>query len=338
MEAEQTAVNSTSSSVGYHYATVEAEGDTRLWIGTRAYERATGINSIGYNGSYWLLGGEDGKLAKYDGSTWTDLTSSANFGSYQIAAIEWNASSSYWLIGGGDLDSTTGLKLLKYDGSTFTDLTSSMSGWTGYPIQAISWNPTNNYFLIGGGDKDTSTTRLNKYDGSTFTDLSGALINFVSDSVNAIAYNSTDNYFLIGGGDSDTSSGGNRLNRYDGSTFTDLASSLVGWSTNPVLSIAYNSTDNYFLVGGGSADDCCAVDRLNKYDGSTFTDLTSSLTFNYGVQDIAYNSTGNYFVIAGGDDDSKGRIYGVSKPASVSVEYPCACAVGDNRNKIRAIG
>ncbi|MHA1975069.1 MAG: hypothetical protein ACTSW1_18940, partial [Candidatus Hodarchaeales archaeon] len=311
---QQTVLQTTLINNNLNSAVIENENDSRLWMAVRRRSTAS-INSIGWNGSYFLIGGEKGGLLKYDGTNWTNLSTAAGFDhSAQIGAIAYNSTDNYWLIGGGDLDDNDFEKLVKYDGTTFTDLTNSMIDFT-YPIQSIAYNSTDNYFLIGGGESDQSAdnNRLNKYDGTTFTDLSGSLIGWETFPILSIAYNSTDNYFLIGGGDSDSSNSNNpRINKYDGTTFTDLRVNLSNYTLYAIQSIAYNSTDNYFLIGGGDDDVNQNTKRLNKYDGTTFTDLSGSLiNQQINITSMAWGSS--FFLIGAGQLTEGIANYGLNK-------------------------
>ncbi|MDV7401159.1 hypothetical protein RZS08_57615, partial [Arthrospira platensis SPKY1] len=75
------------------------------------------VNAIRWNGSAWLIGGDNARLSSYNGTSFSSLTLS-NFnpsGSNEsVRAIEY--SGGYWLIGG-----TNGC-INRYNGSSFTDL------------------------------------------------------------------------------------------------------------------------------------------------------------------------------------------------------------------------
>ncbi|HPD18062.1 MAG TPA: hypothetical protein PLF61_00175, partial [Candidatus Goldiibacteriota bacterium] len=117
------------------------------------------IKSIGWNGSYWLIGGIDGSLNKYDGSTYEDIRSGLNWGSEDVLSMGWNGS--YWLIGG------TNGKIVKYDGSTWTDRTSAL-GFGTDSVTVIKWSGeagSSGQWLIGGGNKRLSIST----DGNNFT-------------------------------------------------------------------------------------------------------------------------------------------------------------------------
>ena len=81
------------------------------------------VESIAWNGHYWLLGGS-GFLAEYDGSKFTDLTpnlsaalkQSVSIISFQsVNALSWNGTA--WMLGGGEpvaVDTVRKLPLANY--------------------------------------------------------------------------------------------------------------------------------------------------------------------------------------------------------------------------------
>lgn len=127
------------------------------------------VRGIGNNGSYWLIStalpGASAKLYKFDGTTWTDLSSSpiyaANPGTGGARTLVWNGS--YWLIG------DNGGSLFKYDGNTFADLTSLLPANSDHPmIQDIAWN--GKYFMVVLWQQG-NTSALYKFDGTKMTHL-----------------------------------------------------------------------------------------------------------------------------------------------------------------------
>lgn len=209
------------------------------------------INAIGW-GTYWLVGGNNGKLNRWDGSgtgAFTDLTASAAFGTENINAIGWNGS--YWLVGGANSTITTN-RLKKYDGTTFTDLTTDLN-WAAEKVYAIGWNGS--YWLIGG-----TSGNLAKYDGTTFTSTNTTFQtslggNFSTNTVRTIVWNGVE--WLIGGGNG-------RLTTWDGNGVTNsnfkgigngstpnLFATASSWGTNEIRSIYWNGTS--CLIGGAAA-------------------------------------------------------------------------------------
>ncbi len=195
-----------------------------------------------------------------------EITSLINFPGTFIRTIDWNGS--YYLIGGtgSEGDGLQGGGLVKWDGNTATDLSGSLEGFSGgfnTAVYAMGWNQDGGYWLIGSQDG-----RVNKYDGTTFTDLS-TLFGYGATYISSIVWNGS--YWLV------TANSAKMLQRYDGDvTVIDLTSSLVNYTDYP-MKVGWNG--NYWLIGGLSGN-------LNKYDGTTFTDLKANIVSWIGRSDI----------------------------------------------------
>ena len=136
---------------------------TAAWTNLNAdlYFGAAYVYSIAWNGSYFLIGGSNGLLRKYDGTGFTDLSTpiaaamGGTFSAQMIRTILWTGSD--WLIG------TTGGKLCRYDGngiatSNFSNISWLLdSTWLTYDV--ISSGIGNNYMMLGSsnGDLDGSS-------------------------------------------------------------------------------------------------------------------------------------------------------------------------------------
>ena len=169
------------------------------------------------------------------------------------------------------------------------------STWHGGDIFAASYNGRE-WLVSGLGSGYLSSygsmnhMALAIFNGSNFTDLSGS----VPDQQDAILYTNAWNsrYWLVGGGYKTDGV----LFSFDGSKFVDLTSSISKAvpTFSSVQAVAWNG--NYWLVGG--------VNFLAKYDGNTFTDLTTDLdALSSGaccstVNAIAWN--GNTWLLGGG--------------------------------------
>jgi len=288
MEGEQRPLDLTISSTVASYPAVELEGTTRLWLATRFFDDAASVFSVEYNSdnSYWLIGGYNGRLNKYDGSTFTDVSS--NLDSWTagselypgISAIVWNGSN--FLIGG---DGYFAANLC--NGSLSCSDVSSTIGWSStVGVNAIGWNGS--VWLVGG-----ESGNLKECNATVTSCTTKTLSNWGTADVNAISWNPDGSYWLIGGNSA-------KLNKYDGSTFTDLSGSLVNFGTSHVTTINYNTTDDYFLIGG--------IDKkLNKYDGTDFTDVSGNLDADWdSTDDIGWvEFGGSNWLIAGYDQVSK---------------------------------
>ncbi|MEI7905203.1 MAG: FlgD immunoglobulin-like domain containing protein [Candidatus Firestonebacteria bacterium] len=219
------------------------------------------IYAIAANSSYSLVGGGytpttpwPGRLKKFDGTTWTDLTRSVgddhylNIDAETVRSIAWNGS--YWLIG------CTGGKLKKYDGNLFSDLTPALIGGAGFGssdiISTIYYNGTD--WFIG-----SNLGNLAKYDGA-----GSAAVNFKNvktllaatwgaASINSIGGN-TDHMLFCGNSA--------RLNRSNGLYYSPssmyITSKKVSLSTDRIYKATIsageqlnNGTIAYYLSADG---------------------------------------------------------------------------------------
>ncbi len=115
---------------------------------------------MAWNGTYWLIAANPGFIGKYDGHTFTDLTSQVQgFNDPKtVTSIAWNGE--YFLI--TKLGPGNHGQVMRYDGTTFS-VPSGLDG-TNY-ITSVAWN--GKYWLFSGFNNQ----HLLKYDGTTFTDL-----------------------------------------------------------------------------------------------------------------------------------------------------------------------
>jgi hypothetical protein len=274
------------------------------------------IHSLAWNGSYWLLGGNNGnldlknfepKLYKYDGNKYTDLTNDFPIKYGELQTLAWNGS--YWLLGG--TESETVAKLFKYDGKRFNDLSSNVLDKTNN-IQCITWNGS--YWLIGGSANGCTNCggsagcpALYKYDGNNLTDLSNFINTssfYCTSSINSIAWNGS--YWLVGGV--------GFLLKYDtNNNITKLnLKSSQDQDVAVISSIAWNGS--YWLIGGSGSSQVPDGPRLYKYDGQNMTDLILEFPSNNvysSINSIAWN--GSYWLVSGKDEtatETKTLLYG----------------------------
>ena len=251
----------------------------------------------------WLLGGGSGKLASYNGSTFTDQSSKVTFssiwaikwnGSYwmvggnngsntalycpvNVGDASYNVQTmpSYystgpiWAIGTDKQSSAVNLlggqngKILErtgtYNSPTNTDLSHNITDFGADSIKCAAYNGS--YWIVGGADGDLNTVDASTY---MFYDLRSSL-GFGANNVLAIAWNGS--YWLIGGA-------GGYLSSYNGSSFTSLNTAL-GWSASNININVIKWANNQWLIGGDSKH--LAISS----NGTTFTDESSGLT-NWG--------------------------------------------------------
>ncbi|MCD4814761.1 hypothetical protein K8S19_13855 [bacterium] len=237
------------------------------------------VNTIHNNGSYWLIGGNGGKINRYNGAAYSSLSASmSGFEGNNINTIGYG--DGYWMVGGGSQ------KLNKYDGSVFTNYSSTLSNWPNADIQATAYGGgTENFWVIMG-----KNGRINRFNGTSGTDVSGGA-GFWGTSTNgyAVAYNGS--YWLLGGSNG-------YLLRYQAGTYTTL-----GFGVESVYAIGWDSDNSRWLIGGSGG-------RLLSYDGATFTDQSAKVSTFNNIFGIAYN--GSYWMIVGNDTNGDSECYSMS--------------------------
>ena len=73
---------------------------------------------------------------------------------------------------------------------------------------------------------------------------------------------------------------GHHLTGFNGQLFEDMSNTLNGFSsTDSIKVVGYNSTGNYWLIGGSNG-------KLNRFNGTSCTDLTATLGWGVGVGPI----------------------------------------------------
>ncbi len=151
------------------------------------------------NQDYCLLWKKaEGKLLKYDGKSYADLTkeSGIQFPFESVRMMVWNGE--YWLIGFGGME---GGGVVKYDGKSFTTITGlphvppvSIPQFLQTAPAAIVWN--GKYWLIGTVASPRLSGSLVKYDGSAVTDLTPELKSSAKGQVVIDEYPKTQWYLL----------------------------------------------------------------------------------------------------------------------------------------------
>lgn len=235
----------------------------------------TAITNMACNDYYCLIGGKPGKVFKYDGKIFEDLSSNVDFNNNGVQ-VAWNGT--YWLIGGtkypfGSNNTYSG-RIYKYDGSDFvriTDDTMFIGGWSSE--FDMSWSGTK--WLIARG---YSPIQLYVYDEDTFQDFSSQINKYKADIIDPTLYWDGQGWLIGGGGYFEY------LLWFDGaSNMIDIYEHLDtnGVSIN-VIASKYTTNLDPFLIGGNGGstaklfsgsisgyDDYGTVQSLqiNKIDG-----------------------------------------------------------------------
>jgi uncharacterized protein DUF11 len=288
--------------------------------------------AIGFDGTDWLIGGDNGSLCKYSyaSGNFTELSfllRASSFGSNIVRAIRWNGSE--WLIGGSGTNN-----LVTFNGTAFTDQSSNVPTPSFTNVFSIDWDDTNNFWIMVGNGAGTAP-RVVTWAGSTWLNQQGSLSNYgTNNPVYAVASDGSGTC-LLGGGEArinsrsgnaastsytdesgnvrdfgtdtinalDAVAGGNVMvggnnatcNIYNGASFEDIGDDLAtaGWGAENVLAIGGNTyTGNATIWLIGGSSA-----QLFRYNGVSATDLTSSLGFSGSVRSIRYN--GSLWLIGG---------------------------------------
>jgi hypothetical protein len=228
------------------------------------FSNTTNAYSIGYNGSYWLIGGDGGNLSKYQASssTFTDLGFQLRAAGYtgMVYAIGWDGTR--WLLGG-----SSG-QLFSYNGTTFTNL----SGGIPNMVNVLTLQYNGSLWLIGGNGVGI-TPIIFSYNGSTFTQESTLLKGFTGNSwIYSLDYGN--NQWLLGGGglqQGENPAQGYLNSRASGSAaYTDQTANLRNFGTDNINAIAADANGHVLLGGGPSGGGMSAI---NSYTGSAFTNV-----------------------------------------------------------------
>lgn len=238
----------------------------------------TGVDEIGWNGSYWMVGGTGttptGRLFKDNGGTFSNIVTNTSVNSFAGIA----ANGSNWLVGGRKFGGGVPQVVASYDGATYSDIV----GFN--PMSAISSIATNGSVWLMGSNVGgpTYTDFLYSYDGTTITNLSSQLGDMTY--VNDIDWNGL--YWLIAGSNNADPREA-RLFAYNGTMFSDLSTQVIAVrNMDRIRSIATNGP--VWLLGG---DNSSNTRFLVKYDGTTFTDLSSNISGLNAIGSIATNGS-----------------------------------------------
>ncbi len=245
------------------------------------FASTTNAYAIGFNSTdeYWLIGGDGGSLSKYEQSNFTDISSALRasaFGTNIIRSIGWDGTQ--WLIGG------SGNKLMSYNGSSFTDLSSNVP----LMINIFSLDHNGTYWLLGGNGTGTAPI-VYAWNGSTWENQSGSLDGFGSDNpVYALEFGNSQ--WLLGGGQARMNS---RTDSFSSETYSDISGNIKDFGIEIINAIAADSS-GVVLLGGNN-------ETLNRYNGVSFTDISSALSdAGWGGENVqALHGNGTYWLIGG---------------------------------------
>lgn len=255
------------------------------------------VYGFGYNGDYYLAGGENGMASSVDGKVWETVTT---FTGVPYCFL-WTGT--YWYVGGvDDLGSPEIWRSL--DLVTWTPLGTALT----IAVYGLAWNGAR-YVAVGGGNPGIEYST----DGITF----GPALNGFTIEGHAVIF--TGSVFVAGG------SGANVIfTSTDGNSWT--ATSVGGDIFTNVYTLCYNGKT---IMAGGSGADVLAYsnDRGATWAASTVTP-TGAVTIN----SVCWN--GRMFICAGDGTTRIGisneGIYWFDVPEATSIFQISATAIFSN--------
>ena len=259
--------------------------------GTDTYNNISYVCDVVYDGTSLFAGGSFtnaggvavNRMAKWDGTSWTNLGSGMDHVVFTLAHDGTN------LFAGGFFTSP-GHSVAKWNGSSWIGLGSGMVG-SARSVDALTYYGTNLYasggFTNAGG---VTANRVAMWNGTSWTNL-GSGLNY---SGQAMAHDGT-NLYVGGGG---ARSGPKYVAKWNGSSWTSLGSGM----NSDVRALVYAGTN---LYAGGSftnAGGVAANNHVAMWNGTSWTNLGSGM--NNVVEALAYDGTnlyaGGWFTDAGG--------------------------------------
>ncbi len=247
-----TTSNSTISS--NNITTLKSDNTGKLWVGTAS------------NG-----------ISQFNGSTWTNYTTSNGLISNEIKGITADPNGNIWI--------ATNAGLSKYNGATFTNYTTAQ-GLPTNNLRCVFVDAANNVWI-------GTTAGVSKYNGTSFTNYTTA-DGLLHNTVLSITQDLSGNMWFA------TATG---INKFNGSTWANHTN-LNGVNTDgdQVQSIKTDVNGN---IWAGSLPSMGIGGGLYKWDGSSWTTYTTSNGLaNNDVRGIASDKKGRMWIATNGNGSS----------------------------------
>ncbi|HXJ76412.1 MAG TPA: hypothetical protein VNM37_26380, partial [Candidatus Dormibacteraeota bacterium] len=198
--------------------------------------------------------------------------------------------------------------IAKWDGTNWLGIVGGVS----CDVYALAMEGTNLY--VGGCFTTASGTVVNhvaKFNGSFWTAMGPGLTNSTGGQVDSLAVSGSDVY----AGGNFTKAGNTVVNyiaKWDGSSWSALGSGMGGGVLRYVNSMAVSGGDLYagglFSWATNSGGASVTVSNIARWNGATWTNLSSGLTVNLGAYALALSGNdvyaGGSFQYAGGNPAS----------------------------------
>ena len=258
------------------------------------YSVVTDANGNTYvAGDFLTAGGENvNYIAKWDGSTWTDLAGGMNAPVYCLA-FDSNGN----LYAGGDFTQaggTTANHIAKWNGSSWT----SLGLGTDRTVFAIAID-NNNYVFAGGKFTKAggnNANRVAKWNGSSWSQLGSGMNSYVF----TLKFDNSGNLYA---GGSFTQIGGliaKRIAKWNGVNWSAIGTGM----DNTVRAIEFDAGGNIFAGGAFITADGNTVNHLARWNGSTWVAVGTGT--NGDVR--AMLRSGSYIYIGGNFTTANGSV------------------------------
>jgi hypothetical protein len=223
-----------------------------------------GSGNLYAGGSFTTIGGVTVNcVAKWNGTTWTNLGSGMD---YYVYALACDGSGN--LYAGGSFTNAGGVaasRIAKWNGTTWTNLGSGIHSYdpTHDVVTALALDRLGNLYVGGNfstaGDVDGAYA-VAKWNGTTWAKVGNGL----DRTVNALACDSAGN--LYAGGDFDNTTGAaavpvNRVAKWNGSVWSSLGSGL----NNSASALACDRSNNLYVGGAFNTAGGIAANHIAKW-------------------------------------------------------------------------
>jgi hypothetical protein len=242
-------------------------------------------------------------IAKYNGTTWSEfgVLEGRNlwFGGIFKIVIDLNGG----LYATGDFFKGNGNYVAKFIGGSFTILGDTNSSPFNYQINALALDLKGNLYAGGAfwkSDIDGNGTYfyVAKWNGNSWSVLGNLDTSFFGNSIVSITTDLKGNVYA--GSRTSSSNGSNEydyLVKWNGNSWSKLGSVFNTGAYSPIKNIVVDESEIIYVAGYAFKKGSRNYNSVNKWDGSSWSEIGSSDTFNFydGIQSIAYDNKGTLY-------------------------------------------
>jgi len=234
-----------------------AKWDGSTWTNLPGERAGGNIYELAFDSSGNLYAAGGNTIEKWNGSTWTNISAGMDYFVYALAC-----DNSGNLYAGGSFSTVGGVAascIAKWDGTTWSNLGSGIHGGTGDSVKALAMDRAGNLYAGGmfSTAGDVDAFAVAKWNGTSWINLGGGM-NY---EVNALACDGSST--LYAGGEFNTAGGGAaaRIAKWNGTAWSSLGSGL----NNSPVAVACDSASNMYCAGYFSAAGGLAANYIAKW-------------------------------------------------------------------------